>query len=206
MKGAIPAVILAGGRSRRMGGGRKYLLELDGQTLLERTFACLRPQTTEILLNLNDPDGTVFSPEIAIRPDCIGGFLGPLAGILTGLEYFAGRGLTEGHMLSVPADTPFLPDDLVRRLLSNEIVDKETIVMARSGDRAHPVIALWPLAIARDLRMALRDEQIRKVLDFAERYPCLEVEWPVGNGDPFFNINRPEDMELARERVKNGCS
>ncbi|MAL77597.1 MAG: molybdenum cofactor guanylyltransferase MobA [Sneathiella sp.] len=206
MKGAIPAVILAGGRSRRMGGGRKYLLELDGQTLLERTFARLRPQTAEILLNLNDPDGMVFSSEIAIRPDCIEGFLGPLAGILTGLDYFAGRGITEGHMLSVPTDVPFLPGDLVSRLSSNEIVDKETIVMARSGDRTHPVIALWPLSIIGALRHALMKDNLRKVTDFTARYPCQEVEWPIGNGDPFFNINRPEDMELARERVKNGCS
>lgn len=202
MRSAIPAVILAGGQARRMGGGRKYLLELDGETLLSRIIAALRPQTGEILLNLNDTPGNAFETDIEIRPDCVDGYPGPLAGVLTGLEYFAGRGVAEGHMLSVPADVPFLPADLVRRLSMNDIVDKETIVMARSGGRVHPVIALWPLSIVSDLREALLSKGMRKVTDFADRYPRREVEWPVGNGDPFFNINRPEELELARERMR----
>ena len=104
-------------------------------------------------------------------------------------------------MLSVPTDAPFIPDDLVLRLSEGLQDDKTTIVMARSVGRVHPVVALWPISLTSDLRKALTDENLRKILVFADRYNRIEVDWTEDEGDPFFNINRPEDLEKARQRL-----
>lgn len=200
----FPCLLLAGGLSRRMGGGAKFLQELGGQSLLRRIIDTLRPQVGEMVLNMNMRVDDLVPPELPILPDSVGGFAGPLAGILTGLEYFNAKGLTASHMLSVPTDAPFIPPDLVTRLTAPLGDNGETIVMARSVGRVHPVVALWPLSLAADLRKALVEEDLRKILVFADRYNRIEVEWHNSDGDPFFNINRPADLEVARGRLEKG--
>lgn len=201
MSEKILAVILAGGQSRRMGGEAKFRITIGGMTLLEHVIARLRPQTGEILLNLNDEMETDFDPMLAIRPDGLGGHLGPLVGVLAGLDYYNEKGTSARHILSVPIDTPFLPLDLVPRLLDAASTDSDMIVMASSNGRLHPVIALWPMSLRDDLRDALVGGEIRKVRDYVLRHETCEVAWDVAGGDPFFNINRPEDIEIARARL-----
>lgn len=186
-----------------MGGGAKFLEELGGKTLLSRIIKTLRPQVGEMILNMNMQTDDPVAPGLAILPDSVDGFAGPLAGILTGLEYFNAQGVTASHMLSVPTDAPFIPSDLVERLAAGlDDGNGETIVMAKSVGRVHPVVALWPLSLAADLRRALVEEDLRKILVFADRYNRVEVEWLGGEGDPFFNINSPEDLEAARDRLR----
>lgn len=194
----LPCMILAGGLSRRMGGGAKFLEKLDDKTLLDHIIGKVRPQVGDILINSNM---RLDKTEYPVRADVVEGHHGPLAGILTGLEYFIEQGSSATHTLSVPADAPFIPDDLVERLVGGLPASPNSIVMAYSMERIHPVIGLWPLALAADLRKALVDEGLRKILVFAERYTLASVRWTEAEGDPFFNINRPEDMEAARERV-----
>ena len=110
------------------------------------------------------------------------------------------------HMLSVPTDAPFIPADLVGRLASGIEGNTNKIVMANSVGRVHPVVALWPLSLAEDLRAALVEEDLRKILVFADRYPRSEVVWNESEGDPFFNINRPEDFEEAERRLSRALS
>ncbi|MAZ02636.1 MAG: molybdenum cofactor guanylyltransferase MobA [Sneathiella sp.] len=197
----FPCLLLAGGQSRRMGGGSKFLQELGGQTLLERIVETLRPQVGEIVLNMNADIPRDALPDLPVLKDSVSGFAGPLAGILTGLEHFSVKDGTASHMLSVPTDAPFIPGNLVERLSEGLQGDKTTIVMAYSVGRVHPVVALWPIALAADLRKALTEENMRKILVFADRYNRVEIEWTEDEGDPFFNVNRPEDLEAARQRL-----
>ncbi|MZR30170.1 molybdenum cofactor guanylyltransferase MobA [Sneathiella litorea] len=204
MKGTsmeFPCLLLAGGQSRRMGGGSKFLQKLGGKTLLTRIIDTLRPQVGEIVLNMNVEIAGVAPPEIPVVQDSVAGFAGPLAGILTGMEYFGRKGGGATHMLSVPTDAPFIPDNLVERLALEIKGNSEKIVMANSVGRVHPVVALWPISLARDLRAALVDEDLRKILVFADRYSRCEVIWEESAGDPFFNINRPEDLAEAERRL-----
>ncbi|MEX1036107.1 MAG: molybdenum cofactor guanylyltransferase MobA [Sneathiella sp.] len=197
----FPCLLLAGGQSRRMGGGAKFLQDLGGQSLLARIIGTLRPQVSDMVLNMNmDIPGTAL-PDLLVLRDSVSGFAGPLAGILTGLEYFSEKGAAASHMLSVPTDAPFIPKDLVHRLSSGLQDNKATIVMARSVGRVHPVVALWPISLAPHLRKALTEEDLRKILVFADRYNRVEIDWTEDEGDPFFNINRPEDLEAARKRL-----
>ena len=201
-KPTFPCLLLAGGQSRRMGGGAKFLQELGGRTLLSRIIDTLRPQVTEMVLNMNMDIEDLAAPDIPVLKDSVSGFAGPLAGILTGLEYFNEKNVGVSHMLSVPTDAPFIPADLVSRLAAALDPRDDTIVMARSAGRVHPVVALWPLSLAADLRAALVGEDLRKILVFADRYTRVEIIWEDDEGDPFFNINRPEDLAEAEWRLQ----
>lgn len=184
----IAGVILAGGLSRRMGGGDKPLVAVDGKTLLERTIERLAPQVGAVLLNANGDPARFAAFGLEVAADVVEGYGGPLVGVLTALEWARGRGAT--HVVSAAADTPLFPEDLVARLA----VEDCDIAMAHSGGRSHPVFALWPVALADDLRRAVVDEGVRKIEAFTDRYRVAKVEWPDRPFDPFFNVNTPEDV------------
>ena len=107
-------------------------------------------------------------------------------------------------LLSVAADCPFLPNDLVARLESARELADADIAVAHSGDQAHPVIALWRIALRDDLRHALVEENMRKIDRWTARYKMARADWAAEPVDPFFNANTPEDVELA-ERLLRGA-
>ena len=152
MNGSVRAVILAGGRSLRMGGGDKCLLPLGGSTILVHVVAALQPQVGESLINGNSDPRLFFETDLEVRADTVPGRLGPLAGIRTAMEWARERGAP--FVLTVPADTPFLPPhDLVARLLAAR-VDGRTVIAASGGD-THPTVGLWPTALAERLHCDL---------------------------------------------------
>lgn len=192
-----PAVILAGGLARRMGGGDKPLRAIGGRTLLSRVIARLRPQCDALVLNANGDPARFAGLGLPVVADPIDGFPGPLAGVLAGLDWAAAQRPDAGYILSAPADCPFLPGDLVARLQQALRDSEAQITIAASGGRSHPVIALWPVAVRHDLRRALIDDGVRKVESFVARYSHRAVEWPVTPFDPFFNANAPDDLAEA---------
>ncbi|KUF10922.1 molybdenum cofactor guanylyltransferase MobA [Pseudoponticoccus marisrubri] len=199
-------VILAGGQATRMGGGDKALLMLGGQTLLARVTARLAPQVADMALNANGDPARFAGHDLPVLPDTIPGFPGPLAGVLAGLDWAADQGAET--VVSVAADTPFFPDDLVARLqeaaqgqahplvLAATEGAAETRSRARSGLIRHPTFGLWPVALREDLRAALH-EGLRKVVLWTEAHGGREVVFPSGPVDPFFNVNTPEDLARA---------
>lgn len=192
---ALPAVILAGGSSRRMGGGDKALLPLGERTVLDHVIERLRPQVVGLAINANGDASRFDRFGLPVVADSLQGRPGPLAGVLAGLEWMVQRFPAAQRLLTVAADMPFLPEDLVHRLAAAETAG---LVCAASAGRLHPVVALWPSGLQAALRHALLDQGIRKVTDFIAGQPCIVVDFPVGEVDPFFNINRPEDLASAR--------
>jgi molybdopterin-guanine dinucleotide biosynthesis protein A len=196
----IVGVLLAGGLARRMGGGDKPLRLLAGRPLLDHVIERLRPQVAELVLNANGDPARFASYELPVVADSIPDFAGPLAGILAGLDWAAANRPDCAMILSVPTDAPFLPVDLVARLLDGLERDAADLACAAAGGQSHPVIGLWPVRLRDDLRRALLDEDIRKVDVWTARYRLAVVPFPdrVDPGiDPFFNANRPEDLERA---------
>lgn len=193
-------VILAGGLASRMGGGDKGLLPLAGQTLLGRVIERLVPQVDDLALNANG-DATRFSGfGLPVLPDSIGGFVGPLAGVLAGLDWAAGQGAD--CIVTAAADTPFLPPDLVARLRAAGDGMAVPLVLAATPDPdrgtvRHPTFGLWPVALRDDLRAALTDG-LRKVVIWTDRHGGREAVFPVDGIDPFFNVNTPDDLAQAR--------
>ncbi len=195
-------VVLAGGQSRRMGGGDKGLLDLDGQSMLSRVIAALGPQVRTLAINANGDPARFAAFGLPVTPDTVEGFVGPLAGVLAGLRWAVAHAPGATHVASVSADAPFLPDDLVAQLAA-AIIDRPTaIAIARSGGELHPVIGLWPVSLADDLEAALT-EGTRKVLAWTDRHGTVAVDFPfldvAGEQiDPFFNANTPAELDEAR--------
>jgi len=192
--GAIAALILAGGQARRMGGGDKPLITIDGLSLLERTIARLRPQAAPLVLNANGDPARFQAFGLPVVADVIEGYGGPLVGILTGLEWLASHALDVEWMVSAAADTPIFPLDLVERLAAARATQGADLAMACTGSRTHPVFALWPVRLAAELRHAVAEEGMRKIEAWTERYRVALVDWPDTPDDPFFNVNTPEDV------------
>ena len=187
-------VILAGGRATRLGGVDKPLLPLPGGTILDRALHTLRAQSAHIAISANG-DPSRFPPGIPVLPDADAERPGPLAGVLAAMRWAAAHRCA--LVVTVPGDCPFLPDDLVARLV--EGCGRATIACAASGGRTHPVAAAWPVALHADLEAALRDG-VRKVGAYAARHGAASVEWVAGP-DPFLNVNTPDDLAAARARL-----
>ena len=193
----IAGVLLAGGQSRRMGGGDKCLQELAGKTLLARIVERVRGQVATLVLNANGDPARFAEFDLPVAPDVIEGFAGPLAGVLTGLEWARTHAPDCAFVASFACDAPFVPQDVVARLADTLTEAGADMACAVSDGRDHPVFGLWPVRLAGDLRRALVDEDIRKVDVWTARYHLARVEFAADPVDPFFNVNRPDDFAAA---------
>jgi len=200
----VPAtfgLILAGGLARRMGGGDKAKIEIGGVSILDRVLATLSGQCAGIAINANGDPKRFAACGVPVIHDNVEGFVGPLAGILAGLDYLAAQDNGIEWMLSVPGDCPFLPDDLVERLhqARRQMGAGVPLACARSGEWRHPVVGLWPVALREDLRRALTVENLRKIEVWTARHGIAVADWPTEPVDPFFNVNTPDDAKRAQE-------
>ena len=193
----LVGLLLAGGQSRRMGGGDKALRELGGVSLLARVIERLRPQVDALVLNANGDPSRFAAFGLPVVADGVADFAGPLAGVLAGLDWAAAHRPDCPFVLSVATDAPFLPRDLAARLVAPLTEAGADLACAASGGRAHPVFALWPVRLRNDLRRAVIEEGVRKVDQWTARHRLVAVTFADRPVDPFFNANRPEDLATA---------
>lgn len=186
-------VVLAGGLSRRMGMD-KALAPLGGSTVLDHVVRRIQPQVAMLALNVNDDPGGYAGYGLPVLADPVAGHVGPLAGLLAGLEWAREAGAA--WLLSVPVDTPFLPDALAAGL-AEALSGGGAAALARSAGRLHPVIGLWSTALAGDLRTALTTAGLRRMTDWTEAIAAIAVDFAADPFDPFFNLNTPEDLAAA---------
>jgi molybdopterin-guanine dinucleotide biosynthesis protein A len=186
-----------------MGGGDKALRPLGGRLLLERVIERIRPQVAELILNANGDPDRFARFGLPVVADTVPDFAGPLAGILAGLDWAAEYRPDCALVVSVPTDAPFLPEDLVKRMVHGMDQSGAELVCAESGGQPHPVVGLWPVRLREQLRRAVIEEGMRKVDRWTARYRFAVVPFEdqaIGPGsavDPFFNANRPEDFAVA---------
>ena len=198
-------VILAGGLARRMGGGDKSLLSLGASCrVLDLVIARLGAQVDQMVLNANGDPARFDEFGLPVVADSLDGFLGPPAGVLAGLDYAAEHGFD--HIVSVAADTPFFPTNLVSALETASKHMDVSIALAATkieGGKTvrHPTFGLWPVALRDDLRSALQDG-LRKVVLWTDQHGAETHVFESGDIDPFFNINTPEDLELANKMME----
>jgi len=213
--GAVAAVELAGGAGRRMfpnheSGGEKSLLALAGRPLIAHVVQRVKPQVYDLViatrgdarrLAIDDPAlaGVPIVHDTASETDGKG--MGPLAGLLAGMEWARKEAPYCPLLLSVPADVPFIPWDLAARLAAHLQAIESDVLMVRSRGRLHPAVALWSTELLADLRRAVLEEGVRKVEDFAQRHKHADLAWHRGGADPFLNLNTPADLARAQRRV-----
>ena len=209
--GALVGVVLAGGEGRRMGPGLlKPLRKLGGRPMVAHVVERLRPQVMDLVIVANDPDPAYRRLRAAVIPDPPdiqkaaereGRRLGPLAGILAGMEWAVAHHPHAGWILTAPADVPFLPLDLTVRLCGLMHVPEPDVLTVR---REH-ALGIWSVKLAGDLRRAILEEGMRRVEEFARRHTYAELAWP-GDRSAFVNINTPEELKAAEARLARARS
>jgi molybdopterin-guanine dinucleotide biosynthesis protein A len=199
----IVAVLLAGGQGTRMSadgqGADKPLRLLGGRPLLTHVIAVVAPQVGRMVLNANGDPARFVDFGLPVVADEVADYPGPLAGILAGMRWAAAQGATD--VLSVAADTPFLPGDLVVRLDAARRAAGVPLACAASGGWTHPVIGLWPVALADALEADLR-AGMRKIDAWTAQHGVASAEFSMEPFDPFFNVNRPGDLAEAEALLR----
>jgi len=185
---SVTGIVLAGGQGRRMGGVDKGLQPLRGKPMIAWVLERLKPQVAEIVLNANQNVEKYEAYGHRVVRDEIGGFAGPLAGLHAGLK-FARHPL----VVTVPCDSPFLPADLVSRLL--EALAGHQLAVAKTGEQAHPVFSLMKRDVRESLEAFLAQGG-RKIDAWYAALKVVEVSFD-DEADAFRNINTLE--ELRRE-------
>ena len=194
---AVVGVILAGGMASRMGGGDKPLFTLAGRPMLDSVLERLAPQCSRMVLSANGDPARFANYGLPVVADPVTGFVGPLAGILAGMDW-AARELPAAELIAtVPGDCPFL-----LRLSEARRAPGADIALAASGGRTHNVVGLWPVALRDHLRQAIVAERLRKVALWTSRYRTVSVPWDEGPADPFLNVNTPGDLEEAERLAR----
>ena len=190
----ITAVILAGGKARRMGGEDKGLIELQGKPLLDYIIAGLRPQAGQIIINANRNLERYHAFGYPVVADMMGEFPGPLAGMATGMQ-----AATTPFILAVPCDSPFVPVQLCETLRSEmEKVDAE-ISVAHDGTRVQPVFALLRCELLPNL-LSYLNEGGRKVDTWYAQHRLALADFSA-MPDVFLNMNTPADRLVIEDKL-----
>jgi molybdopterin-guanine dinucleotide biosynthesis protein A len=191
-------LVLAGGRATRMGGGDKALRPFAGATLLDHVLTRLAEQPArQILLNANGDPARFARFRLPVLADTVPNHPGPLAGVLAGMEWTLAHAPDVTDLVTVPTDSPFLPLDLVARLIGARDAAGADMACAASGGQAHPVCGVWPVRLAPQLRRALVEERLYRIDRWTARFGLVQVDYPAAPFDPFLNINTPAELAAA---------
>jgi molybdopterin-guanine dinucleotide biosynthesis protein A len=193
-------VILAGGRSERMGGREKAMLSLAGRPMIAHVIERLVSQVERVVINANGDPVRFAGLGLPVIADTVGSFAGPLAGVLAGLTYSL-EAAGGADIVTVAADTPFFPPDLVKTLAHAREHNAARIALAASPSGTHPTAGLWSVSLVSDIADFLHSGG-RKLGEWTDRHrPAIATfeSYMVGGCriDPFFNVNRPEDLVVA---------
>ena len=196
------AVILTGGRSSRMGGGIKSLKKFNNKYIFDRVFENLQTQVNKVIINSNDSENLFVKYNVEVIKDSLEGYLGPLAGLHATLEWLNKNAPYINWLVTVPGDTPFIPINLVKKLLDKVKNSNHKIVLAQSNGKTHPIIGIWHSNLFESLKNSLNSGN-RKIMDWASQHSLEYVEFANSKYDPFFNINCNEDLIKAKEIENN---
>ena len=195
------ALIMIGGKSSRMGGGIKSLLEFNNKNIFDRILEKLKPQIGKIIINLNLDEEKFAKYELPIIKDLKEGYLGPLAGIHSAMSWSIKHAREVEWLITVPGDTPFIPYDLISNF-QNKISKNLKIILAQSNKHTHPIIGAWHISLFTSLDMHL-NKGTRKILTWANLHPIDFINYNFQKYDPFFNINTKDDLKKARNIERN---
>ena len=190
----ITAVILAGGRARRMDGEDKGLITLKDRAMIDYIITALKPQTGKLVINANRNQKQYGIYGLPVIADMLDGYLGPLVGMATGMH-----STDTPYIVTVPCDSPFIPDMLVETLHHTLHVSDADISVAHDGERMQPVFALLKCKLLPDL-LAYLDEGNRKVETWYHQHRLAIADFS-HSPDTFLNLNTPEDRLMLEERL-----
>ena len=189
----ITAVILAGGKGRRMQGQDKGLIELNGKLLIQHVISAIAPQVGQLVINANRNLQQYADLGYPIVSDTMDDYQGPLAGFLATMN-----NIDTPELVSVPCDGPLLPRDLVKRLVAARYQAAADIAVAHDGQRLQPVYALMPTRLKQDLETFLESGG-RKIDLWYAQHQLVHVDFS-DTQEAFININTPRDRDKLQQR------
>jgi molybdopterin-guanine dinucleotide biosynthesis protein A len=189
----ITGMILAGGQGRRMGGVDKGLQNFRGKRLVDHAYERLLPQVAGVIINANQNLSAYRELGVRVVSDAIEGYAGPLAGLHAGLSVSR-----RPYLVTVPCDSPFLPDDLVSRLYAAIDDAGAEIAVAKTGDQAHPVFCLVRRGLLNHLTDYLKGGG-RKIDAWYASLFVVEVAFD-DQPDAFSNINTLEELQAHENK------
>lgn len=184
-------LILCGGKSTRMEGTNKALVDFGGQPLLQRIRSRLEPQVSRLLLNVAEKSEEYdeFQLEycLDLKPDA-----GPLMGLASAFK------VTEKeNILLCPCDAPFVPENLAERLMELMMSRDADIVCPTYGRALQPTFALWHRRCANRVISAATNGGLSALKELYPEFRVATLEWPEESPEPFFNINKPSELDFA---------
>ena len=194
-KTKIIFVILAGGKSKRFGGGFKTFSLINNTSIFEIILKKLKKNKIEILINANEYHKNFIKSKLPIIKDKKNGFLGPLAGIHASISKCIKDYPNKEWVFSIPSDTPFLPENILDKFCE-KFDSKNDILIARSNNKIHPVVSMWKISLFESLEKELNEEN-RKIMTWVQKHNFNLVDFDYEIIDPFFNINTIEDLKTA---------
>ena len=195
----VASVIMTGGKSRRMNNKNKSFIKLNDIPLITYVIKSISLQSNYIVINANRDINMYNEFGYDVVSDSIKDYPGPLAGVLSGMDWILKSHIKCKWLFTSPTDAPFIPNDIIERLYLSCIKSNKYISLSKSRGRVHPVFALWNLSLVEDLRKSII-KGTRKVEDFTINYNPSIVDF-YGDIDPFFNINTPEDLKVAQSYI-----
>ena len=191
-------VILAGGRSSRMGGLSKALFPLNDETLLSHVIRRLQPQLGSLLLSTEGPDTGLESFGLPLVPDLLPRYRGPLTGLCSALHFLAEKN-HKGGLVLCPCDAPFIPTDLVEKLVHAVVSNPKAVAVVSYEGYLQPTFSLWQahhLPVIYDAVVNRGDGGLKYML---KSLPHVVVEWVSAEPPPFYNVNTPQELQAAEK-------
>ena len=201
----ILGVILAGGRSKRMGQD-KLLLKIDDKTLIEHTIDKVKKTLPNVIIISNKNIDIVSKYNLPIVKDCIEGNQGPLVAVLSAMKWIKDNSKNYSWIATFPCDTPFFPEKLVEKFIIESKKKKFLLYFASSKGQRHNVFGLWSLKLYEKLESDIIENNSRKVENWADKNNVQKINFDFKDYDLFFNINTQDDLKLAKnlyKKIKN---
>ena len=193
----ILAVVLAGGKSKRFGEDKNQI-KLGDKTLLEHVLSKINNKFEEILIVSSHNQDIKKSENITIIPDCFDDF-GPLAGVLSSMKWIKENQKKYKWVATFPSDTPFFDISIIEEYKKRININDSSLYFIKSNNKRHNIFGLWSIDLLDVLEDDLKNNNFRKVEDWADKIGVKTIDIKVNEFDPFFNINTKEDFEKAKE-------
>ena len=196
----ILGVVLAGGKSKRFGSD-KTSIKLGDKTLIEHTISKIENNFQEILIISNNENHLINKKNVFLTKDLIDGYLGPLIGVLSAMDWVEKNNKNYKWIATFPSDTPFFDQKVIENLKKCTINESKKLFFIKSGNKRHNIFGLWSMELKETLKNDI-DNGIRKVEDWANKVGSEIIEMNSDNDYNFLNINTKEDLEKAKKKIK----
>ena len=198
---SILGVVLAGGQSKRFGQDKSQV-QLGSKILIDYILLEILNEFDEILIIANN-DIKFFNSKKINKIEDYKKNLGPLGGVLSAMKWIKENNRKYKWISTFPCDTPFFKKKYLHDFLNNINKEESKLFFIKSNDKRHNIFGLWSLELLNRLEDDLVNKGERKVEDWANKVGVKTINLEFKNNDPFFNINTKEDLEKAKEIIKN---